>query len=84
MSRLRAALRRSGRVAAVFSGHVHRAAFGDVAGIPATVMPAIATALRHGEYPAHLKNQPVYQIHRFDPVWGFVTESRIAGARASF
>jgi 3',5'-cyclic-AMP phosphodiesterase len=83
MSRLRAALRRSGRVVGVFSGHVHRAAFGDVAGIPATVMPAVATTLRHGKYPAHLKNRPVYQVHRFDPVWGFVTETRIAGAIAS-
>ena len=79
MSRLRGALRH-GRVVAVFSGHVHRAASGDVAGIPATVMPAIATTLRHGRYPAHLKNRPVYQVHRFDPAWGFTTETRIAGS----
>jgi 3',5'-cyclic AMP phosphodiesterase CpdA len=79
MSRLRSALRHSGRVVAVFSGHVHRAASGDVAGIRATVMPAVATALRHDQYPAHLKNRPVYQVHRFDPIWGFTTETRIAG-----
>jgi 3',5'-cyclic AMP phosphodiesterase CpdA len=78
MSRLRSVLRHSGRVVAVFSGHVHRAAWGDVSGIPATVMPAIATTLRHGHYPAHLKNRPVYQVHRFDPIWGFVTETRVA------
>lgn len=78
MSRLRSALRQSGRVVAVFSGHVHRAASGDVAGIPATVMPATATALRHGQYPAHLRSRPVYLVHRFDPIGGFVTESRIA------
>ena len=77
MSRLRGALRHSGRVVAVFSGHVHRAASGDVAGIPATVMPAIATTLRHGQYPAHLKSRPVYQVHRFDPILGFATETRI-------
>jgi 3',5'-cyclic-AMP phosphodiesterase len=77
MSRLRSALRYSGRVVAVFSGHVHRAAWGDVAGIPATVMPAIATTLRHGPYPAHLKRRPVYQVHRFDPIWGFATETRV-------
>jgi Icc protein len=57
MTRLRNALRNSGRVVAIFSGHVHRAASGDVAGIPATVMPAIATTLRHGRYPAHLKRR---------------------------
>ena len=79
MSRLRSALHRSGRVVAVFSGHVHRAASGDVAGIPAMVMPAIATTLRHGQYPAHLRSRPVYQVHRFDPIWGFTTETRIAG-----
>ena len=78
MSRLRNALRHSGRVVAVFSGHVHRAVSGDVAGIRATVMPAIATTLRHGQYPAHLKNRPVYQVHRFDPIWGFTSETRIA------
>lgn len=77
MSRLRSALRRSGRVVAIFSGHVHRAVFGDVSGIPATVMPAIATTLRRGHYPAHLKSRPVYQLHRFDPIWGFVSQTRI-------
>jgi 3',5'-cyclic AMP phosphodiesterase CpdA len=79
MSTLVGALHHSGRVAAVFSGHVHRAASGDVAGIPASVMPATATTLRHGKYPAELKNRPVYHVHRFDPACGFVTETRIAG-----
>jgi 3',5'-cyclic AMP phosphodiesterase CpdA len=79
MSRLRRALQHSGRVVAVFSGHVHRAAAGHVEGIPATVMPCIATTLRKGEYPP----RPVYQVHRFDPVWGFVTETRIVGRGAS-
>jgi len=77
MSLLRNALLGSGRVVAVFSGNVHRAASGDVEGIPATVMPATATTLRHGQYPAHLRSQPVYQVHRFDPMWGFESETRI-------
>jgi len=79
MSLLRSALQRSDRVVAIFSGHVHRAASGDVAGIPASVMPAIATTMRYGQYPAHLQSSPVYQIHRFDPIWGFASETRIAG-----
>jgi 3',5'-cyclic-AMP phosphodiesterase len=79
MSGLRQALQHSGRVVAVFSGHVHRAAAGHVGNIPATVVPCIATTLRRGEYPAHMKIRPVYHVHRFHPVWGFTTEARIAG-----
>ena len=80
MSRLRQALQHSGRVVAVFSGHVHRSAAGYVGSIPAIVAPCIATTLRKGEYPPHMKLRPVYQVHRFDPVWGFATETRIVGA----
>lgn len=74
---LRSALRHSGRVIAVFSGHVHRGTAGHVENIPATVMPSIATTLRKGEYADHMKERPVYHIHRFDPDWGFSTQSRI-------
>ena len=79
MARLRRALQHSGRVVAVFSGHVHRAAEGHVGSIPATVMPCIATTLRRGDYPPQMRIRPVYQIHRFDPAWGFATETRIVG-----
>jgi hypothetical protein len=83
MSRLRDALQRSERVIAVFSGHVHRAAAGHVGRIPARVVPCIATALRKGDYPPRMKTRPVYHLHRFDPAWGFVTESRIVKAEGS-
>jgi 3',5'-cyclic AMP phosphodiesterase CpdA len=79
MSELRRALQHAGRVVAVFSGHVHRAAAGHVGSIPASVVQCIATTLRRGEYPVQMKMRPVYQIHRFDPVWGFATETRIVG-----
>ena len=82
MQALRNVLCRSRRVAAIFSGHVHRAVAGDVAGIPAMVMTATATSLRHGQYPAGLRSIPVYQVHRFDPCWGFATETRIASLAA--
>ncbi len=83
MARLRQALQHSGRVVAVFSGHVHRAAEGRVGRIPAVVVPCIATTLRKGEYPAHMKRRPVYYLHRFDPAWGFATAARIVEARSS-
>jgi Icc protein len=83
MQRLAQALQHSGRVIAVFSGHVHRGTAGHVGGIPVIVVPCIATTLRKGEYPPAMKTRPVYYLHRFDPAWGFVTEARIVGARAS-
>ena len=81
MSELASALQHSDRVAAIFSGHVHRAASGHVERIPATVMPCIATTLRKGDYTADMKTRPIYHLHRFDPAWGFATETRIVGTR---
>ena len=83
MLRLCEALQHGERITAVFSGHVHRAAAGQIGRIPANVVPCIATTLRKGEYPSPMKLRPVYHLHRFDPAWGFVTESRIVGAEAS-
>jgi len=81
MSALRRALQHSGRVVAVISGHVHRAASGHVGSIPATVMTSIATTLRKGEYPADAEAHPIYYLHCFDPVRGFTAETRIVGTR---
>ena len=80
MSELRNALHRSGRVISIFSGHVHRSTMGYVGDIPVKVMSAVATTLRRGEYPDHMKTCPTYSIHRFDPDCGFVTETRIVRA----
>ena len=83
MALLRDALQRRGRIVAAFSGHVHRAAAGRIGTIPASVVPCIATNLRKGEYPAAMQTRPVYHLHRFDPVWGFVTASRVVGMQGS-
>jgi Icc protein len=77
MTLLREALQHFGHVVAIFSGHVHRGTAGRVGRIPATVVPCVATTLRKGEYPPHMKTRPVYHLHRYDPAWGFATESRI-------
>jgi 3',5'-cyclic-AMP phosphodiesterase len=79
MQRLRRTLKHSERIAAVFSGHVHRGTAGYLDGIPATVMPSIATTLRMGSYPAYMDRRPIYHLHRFDSVLGFSTASRIVG-----
>ena len=81
MARLCAALQRSRRIVGVFSGHVHRAASGQIGPIPASVVPCIATTLRKGDYPQAMKTRPVYHLHRYDPACGFVTASRIVTQR---
>jgi 3',5'-cyclic-AMP phosphodiesterase len=80
METLRQALQQSGRVIGVFSGHVHRMTAGHVGDIPATVATCIATPLRKGEYPPHMKDRPIYYVHRLDPAGDFVTEQRVVGA----
>lgn len=82
MARLAQALQHSGRVVAVISGHVHRGTAGYVGSVPVTVMPSVATTLRKGDYPAHMKTCPIYHVHRFDPAWGFSTETRIVASRS--
>jgi 3',5'-cyclic AMP phosphodiesterase CpdA len=79
MERLRVALQHSPRVVGVFSGHIHRSTGGYVGNIRASVVQCIATSLRKGEYPIQMKTRPIYQVHRFDPDWGFASETRIVG-----
>ena len=73
-------LLKSGRVIAVFSGHVHRACEGRIGNIRAMVAPCTATTRRYGDYPPRMQQRPVYQLHRYDPTWGFVSETRIVAA----
>ena len=77
ISNLTDALKKPGRITSIFSGHVHRSTTGWVENIPVTVMTAINTALRWGDYPDHLKSRPTYYVHRYDENSGFVTETRI-------
>jgi len=77
MLELRNLLKQAGRVISIFSGHVHRSATSYVEDIPVTVMSAVATTLRWGEYSKYTRSCPTYDIHRFDEHSGFVTETRI-------
>jgi 3',5'-cyclic-AMP phosphodiesterase len=83
IARLRDALQHGDRVIGIFSGHVHRAATGHIGRVPASVVPCVATTLRKGEYPPPMKTRPVYHLHRYDPAWGFATESRIVRTDSS-
>jgi 3',5'-cyclic AMP phosphodiesterase CpdA len=77
--RLRETLQHSDRVVALFGGHVHRPAEGRVGTIRAVVVPCIATSLRKGEFPPHIKDRPIYYLHHFDRAGGFTTEARVVG-----
>ena len=77
LHRLQHALQHSGRVIAVFCGHVHRSTGGWIGAIRAMVAPSTATTLRKGDFPPHLRDRPIYHLHRYDPAFGFSTEARI-------
>ena len=77
MHRLQQALQHSGRVIGVFCGHVHRSTGGWIGAIRAMVAPSTATTLRKGDFPQHLRDRPIYHLHRYDPAFGFSTEARV-------
>lgn len=83
MANLRDALQQSGRVTAIFCGHVHRPTDGYVGKIPVTVATALSTTLRKGEYPEHMAGRPIYCVHRFDTSGRLSTETRVAGPRSA-
>src|SRR6185437_6979287 len=83
MGNLQRALERSGRVVAVFCGHVHRSTWGRIGRIPVMVAPSTATTLRKGDYPPRMQSQPVYHLHRLYPAGELVTEVRIVPASPS-
>jgi 3',5'-cyclic-AMP phosphodiesterase len=80
MSLLQQTLGRSGRVAAVLCGHVHRSTFGRIGEIPVVVAPSTATTLRKGDLPPQMRTRPVYHLHRLDAAGRPVTELRMLPA----
>lgn len=82
MTRLQQTLQHSGRVIAVFCGHVHRSTSGRIGRMTVMVAPCTATSLRKGDYPARMQTRPVYHVHRFEPRYGFSTHLRIVGSAA--
>ncbi len=83
MARLQRTLQHSGRVIAVFCGHVHRSTGGRIGAIPVVVMPCTATSLRKGDYPPQMRDRPVYHLHRIDAANGLCTQARIVEAAAA-
>ena len=80
MAHLQRSLERSGRVVAVFCGHVHRSTCGRIGDIPVMVAPCTATTLRKGDYPQQMQSRPVYHLHRLNSACELVTEVRIVAA----
>ncbi len=61
----------------IFCGHAHRCYVTEIANTRASTLPSVAVDLRLGDYPKAMKNTPVYQVHRFHPDTGFVSETRL-------
>lgn len=80
MAALQGTLERSGRVVAVFCGHVHRSTCGRIGRIPVMVAPCTATTLRKGDFPPPMQSRPVYHLHRLNSACELVTEVRIVPA----
>ena len=71
------------QVARLFCGHIHRAFVASFGGTQAGSVPSIAADLRKGDYPPHLSERPIYQIHRFQPDGYFSSETHIVGMQTS-
>jgi 3',5'-cyclic AMP phosphodiesterase CpdA len=80
MTSLQGTLERSGRVVAIFCGHVHRSTWGRIGHIPVMVAPCTATTLRKGDYPSRMQSHPVYHLHRLNSACELVTEMRMVAA----
>lgn len=78
MGELVRAIGEHGNVVAAFCGHVHRPTTGSIGTIPATVMPSVSTSVRFGEYPAHMKNRPIYFVHELGSGGVVTTAAHIA------
>jgi Icc protein len=76
--RLQSALKDQSHVMRGFCGHAHRDTTGIVEGIPFSCVPSIARDLRLGEFAPELDSAPLYQIHTFDGISAFKTETRPA------
>ena len=66
VDRLAGALAGQDHVAAIFCGHSHRAAEGEVGGVPASSMPSVAVDLRLGDFPAEFASAPLFRLHSLD------------------
>ena len=80
MATLQQTVQRSGRVVAVFCGHVHRSTWGRIGNIPVMVAPCTATTLRKGDFPPQMQSRPVYHLHRLNSAGELGTEVRIVAA----
>lgn len=62
----------------LFCGHAHRAFSVDLETCVATVSPSLPPDNRLGEFEDALKDQPLYQLHRWNPDAGRFTTTTVA------
>jgi len=72
-----AVVSRHQQVVRIFCGHVHRPWMTGFAGTVASTIPSVCTELRKGPYPEAMAERTFYQVHRFDPTYGFASETRL-------
>lgn len=75
---LAAVVARHPQVIRIFCGHAHRVRTARVGGAVAGTMPSVAVDLRKEAAPGPAAGAPVYQLHRYRPGHGFVSETRPA------
>jgi 3',5'-cyclic AMP phosphodiesterase CpdA len=76
-SGLRDLVARHEHIRHVLTGHTHRADRAEIAGVPLSTAPSIATELRLDDYPKALSETPVFQIHHADDAGNLVSRTEI-------
>ncbi len=78
VGRLERALEGQKQVIRAFTGHAHRDAGGEIAGVPVSSIPSVAIDLRLGDFADDWRDKPLFQLHRLDAGAGFTSELRAA------
>lgn len=74
-ARVASTLASGARVIRLFRGHAHHERQADVGGMLASTVSSIAVDLRQGKDPDRHTAPPRFQVHRYEPLRGFTTQT---------